>query len=72
MFHTLTCTQFILLVRNHGFDICITCEVNVNFMCFFHIVCTYVYMFLRGPRGRIDNVAKSVTIVKYCINKKNK
>ena len=32
----------------------------------------YVYMFLRGSRVRIANVTKSVTLVKYCINKNKK
>ena len=38
-------------------------------LVYFHNVCTYVYMFFRGLRGRIANVAKSVALVKYCINK---
>ena len=39
-----------------------------NVYCFYMYNCLYV-LFYRGPLGRLANLVKSETLLKYCINK---
>ena len=58
---------------------CFNIQANLNLHlitnAYVHIVyCLYMYtcfyvLFYRGPLGRLANLAKSATLLKYCINK---